>query len=183
MFSWLVSFFSLDAPPLSVVLVAHPHLDSGLGQDPLVAVLGGVEHGCDSNHSVIMKNHSDCEGSRLVKIQAGFEEPLVKLPTTVHLSSPNSCMWRFTNNMRGCIIPHFESIASCFLGADWLARATSIQSGLLWPEVGYTCVEKIWKKRFLVSDIHLCLSLIFSALSSPSTSAHLRTFCHSHLLL
>ena len=65
-----------------------------------------------------MKNHSDCEGSLLVKIRAGSEEPLAKLPTTVHLSSPSSCMGRFTNIMRGCIIPHLESIASCFLGAD-----------------------------------------------------------------
>ena len=52
-----LSIFSLAAPPLVVVLVAHPHLDSGLGQDPLV-VLGGVGAGFNSNHSVIMKNHS-----------------------------------------------------------------------------------------------------------------------------
>ena len=37
--------FSLAAPPLSVVLVVHPHLVSGSGKDPLDVVLGGVEVG------------------------------------------------------------------------------------------------------------------------------------------
>ena len=78
-------------PPLSVVLVVHPHLVSGSGQDHLVVVLAGVGDGCNSSHSVIMKNHSDCEGSLLVKISSWIEEPLVKLASTAHLSSLISC--------------------------------------------------------------------------------------------
>ena len=123
-----------------------------------------------------MQNHLDCEGSLLVEGGDNCQRA-----TACILTSPKCHSRKVTHVMRGCIMQCIpaESLQLTARLADW-ARASRIQSGLLWPEVGtaFVCVTNLEEKTFSDNLTKLCPFQHFPAqhLCSPQDLYDFLTF-------
>ena len=106
-----------------------------------------------------MQNHFDCEGSLLVENgDNNCQEPL---PAFSFLPIALQTSHSYYERLHNAVNHYAESLQQIARVADW-ARATRIQSGLLWPEVGTTLCDKSERKDISASVTTLLNCVLFS---------------------
>ena len=169
-------------PQLGILVVHHQPPLSGSDQEHLHSLEGVQGEVVGVSGTIPPSYHAESFWLWGISVGRGWRQlpraTACTLPSSTSLQTSHSYYERLHN----AVYPYGESLQQIARVADW-ARATRIQSGLLWPEVGTTFVVwQIWKKRHKLQWQH-CLIVSFSALSSPSTLAHLKTLCFLwHLL-